>query len=387
MVHGGSVLRILCFAMPLLRVITGESVLLFHRGVSLTAHKQDGTFLQNVALANANVAFATASGSTLLVVNGSQLCRVTIAADRTQTSLTTLSTPFSCVSAAISPDQTRLTGGYYEVWDNGKGSGPYNVFRLYWYTPFPSLNWVESQAYFANGDLRIDSSNRFLLTPDTVLHTIYKYTFSTGDFIPLAGFGGYSGYSDGVGEAALFSSPIGLDIPQDASYAWVADYGNNRIRKVDCVTQAVTTIATVPSPQYLRFSPDMTKAWIYAMGKLYSLSVSTSSLTLLTTLTPNNVLSMSLLTLPCSVCAPGYYAVSACNTTDNTVCAICPANSQCGGGTRTACPSPSVSPAGSQSFVNCSCPQGMRGQVTSSTNAQCYPCETGVFCPGQVCTC
>ena len=61
-------------------------------------------------------------------------------------------------------------------------------------------------------------------------HTIRMIT-PDGIVTTLAGAGGQSGANDGSGDAARFSSPIGLAV-DGAGNVYVADSGNNRIRKV-----------------------------------------------------------------------------------------------------------------------------------------------------------
>ena len=87
------------------------------------------------------------------------------------------------------------------------------------------------------------------------------------------------------------------------------------------------------------------------------------------------------------VCSPQYYMNSTANS-DN-VCVICPKNSQCQDNILTPCPPPSVSPIGSSSYLNCSCPAGTSGVVTGPTQdaATCTPCSKGMFCPGLPCKC
>jgi TNFR/NGFR cysteine-rich region len=89
----------------------------------------------------------------------------------------------------------------------------------------------------------------------------------------------------------------------------------------------------------------------------------------------------------CSVCGPGHYVSSPCTGTSDAVCALCPAMYHCQGTSQTACPPPSVSPAGSSSFLNCSCPVGTAGRVTDAGTALCSPCLPGWYCPGSGCQC
>ena len=88
----------------------------------------------------------------------------------------------------------------------------------------------------------------------------------------------------------------------------------------------------------------------------------------------------------CDVCGAGYYTSVACTGTTNTGCGVCPSNSYCKNGVVTACPGKSISPQGSSSFLNCSCPTGTSGTVTAQT-ATCSQCSPGSFCSGTSCQC
>ena len=93
---------------------------------------------------------------------------------------------------------------------------------------------------------------------------ISKITLSTGASSVVAGSS--SGYVDGTGTTAQFSSPTSLDIASDGTYLWVADYGNNAIRQVVLSTGVVSTVRNVfdtfSKPQIVRFTTSGT-AWIY----------------------------------------------------------------------------------------------------------------------------
>ena len=89
----------------------------------------------------------------------------------------------------------------------------------------------------------------------------------------------------------------------------------------------------------------------------------------------------------CATCGAGYYVTSPCTTTSDTECAPCPANYQCSNGIKAACPIPSVSPVGSSTFLNCSCPAGTAGWVTNTDTALCTPCLPGQYCQGSSCQC
>lgn len=67
----------------------------------------------------------------------------------------------------------------------------------------------------------------------------------TGSVTTFAGASGFSGFVDGIGAVARFSLPQGMTT--DGTYLYVADYLNNAIRKIDPVTQAVSTFAGSPT--------------------------------------------------------------------------------------------------------------------------------------------
>ncbi|WP_147456036.1 hypothetical protein [Leptospira stimsonii] len=72
-------------------------------------------------------------------------------------------------------------------------------------------------------------------------HYIVKYNLMNNTYSTIAGFGGTSGSTDGVGTAARFNAPKG--IATDGTYLYVADTGSNKIRKIKISDNTVTTIA------------------------------------------------------------------------------------------------------------------------------------------------
>lgn len=75
-------------------------------------------------------------------------------------------------------------------------------------------------------------------------NTIRKVVITTGAVTTIAGTAGTTGSTDGTGAAARFSSTSG--ITTDGTNLYVADSGNNTIRKVVISSGAVTTIAGTP---------------------------------------------------------------------------------------------------------------------------------------------
>lgn len=97
-----------------------------------------------------------------------------------------------------------------------------------------------SIARFNNPDgITTDGTN--LYVSDTNNNTIRKIVISTGAVTTIAGSSSIAGSTDGTGSAALFKSPRG--ITTDGTNLYVADTGNNSIRKIVIATGVVTTIA------------------------------------------------------------------------------------------------------------------------------------------------
>ncbi|EOD25289.1 hypothetical protein EMIHUDRAFT_237929 [Emiliania huxleyi CCMP1516] len=73
-------------------------------------------------------------------------------------------------------------------------------------------------------------------------HKIRRVEVATGAVSTLAGSGA-QGSADGMGDAAQFSRPIGVAVSPDGSALFVADFGSHKIRRVEVATGAVTTVA------------------------------------------------------------------------------------------------------------------------------------------------
>lgn len=85
------------------------------------------------------------------------------------------------------------------------------------------------------------AGNGTVFVADTLNHTIRKIT-PTGVVTLLAGSPGVAGFADGAGiGVAMFDRPTGL-AADAAGNVYVADYNNNRIRKID-IAGVVSTVA------------------------------------------------------------------------------------------------------------------------------------------------
>jgi len=80
-----------------------------------------------------------------------------------------------------------------------------------------------------------------LYVADFAYGTIRRIVISTGVVTTIAGGGSSSGSMDGTGSAASFDAPAGMTT--DGTNLYVAESGNDTIRKVVLATGAVTTIA------------------------------------------------------------------------------------------------------------------------------------------------
>lgn len=83
-----------------------------------------------------------------------------------------------------------------------------------------------------------------LYVADTCNHTIRAIDIATGQVTTLAGVAGTAGTYDGFGTGAFFTYPDGLAAEGTALY--VADSGNNTIRRIALDSTEVATIAGVP---------------------------------------------------------------------------------------------------------------------------------------------
>lgn len=94
--------------------------------------------------------------------------------------------------------------------------------------------------YWPNG-LTTDGTN--LYVADSGNNKIRKIVIATGEVTTIAG-SGVSGWGDaGVGTNALFFGPWG--ITTDGSYLYVSDYGNNMVRRIYIGTGSAYTVQTI----------------------------------------------------------------------------------------------------------------------------------------------
>jgi len=74
-------------------------------------------------------------------------------------------------------------------------------------------------------------------------HRIFKISPPPKRKVAILAGMNFSGYRDGPCGEALFNSPSGLTVDPVSGDLFVADYGNHRIRRINPVTQMVTSFA------------------------------------------------------------------------------------------------------------------------------------------------
>lgn len=102
-----------------------------------------------------------------------------------------------------------------------------------------TTNGVGSVARF-NWPVQITNDGTFLYTADINSHTIRKIDPFTREVTTIAGLGGTSGSTDGVGTAARLNRPVGLSFSEPNLY--FTDEGTNKVRKINLTSGQVSTI-------------------------------------------------------------------------------------------------------------------------------------------------
>ncbi|TCO77457.1 NHL domain-containing protein [Marinisporobacter balticus] len=99
------------------------------------------------------------------------------------------------------------------------------------------------------GDVDVDKNGNIYIA-DSYNHRVRKIDAETGNITTIAGNGtaGYGG-DGGLATAAQLDRPYGLAIDEKGG-VYIADYVNNRIRKVDTTTGIISTIAGDGTPEY-----------------------------------------------------------------------------------------------------------------------------------------
>jgi sugar lactone lactonase YvrE len=107
-------------------------------------------------------------------------------------------------------------------------------------TPGSADGKIAGASFYNPCGLAYDGSGN-LYVSDALNHEIRKIVITTGVVSTIAG-STTSGFSNGIGSAARFNTPIGLAIDGSGNL-YIADMGNNEIRKIALASGMVTTIA------------------------------------------------------------------------------------------------------------------------------------------------
>lgn len=89
-----------------------------------------------------------------------------------------------------------------------------------------------------------------LFISDTENHVIRKFNLVTNAVTTVVGYVGVGGFLDGIGTSAAVKNPAGLSISQDGTVLYLADNGNNMIRKIEISNYNTMVIAGSGSAAY-----------------------------------------------------------------------------------------------------------------------------------------
>jgi sugar lactone lactonase YvrE len=131
-----------------------------------------------------------------------------------------------------------------------------------------SANGTGSQARFANPQGVVADATAAYVA-DTGNDVIRKINLQTRVVTTLAGAVGQASLTDGPAGDARFNAPAGLALDGAAGRLYVADTGNRSIRSIDLVAGKVTTLALTPMGDASFEGFDAPTGLALAQGKLY----------------------------------------------------------------------------------------------------------------------
>ena len=109
-------------------------------------------------------------------------------------------------------------------------------------TPFFFDQTGTSASFNSPRGIALSLDGVFALVADTSNHRIRHIVVKTGVVTTVCG-SNTAGSTDAVGASATFNGPRGVVISADSSFALVADTDSHKIRRIDLVSKAVTTVA------------------------------------------------------------------------------------------------------------------------------------------------
>jgi sugar lactone lactonase YvrE len=105
-----------------------------------------------------------------------------------------------------------------------------------------SRDGIAAAARFS-GPAGMASDGTTAYVADTGNDTLRKVVLATGAVTTLAGAAGTASFADGAGSVARFDQPQGVALDCAAQALYVADTGNRRVRRVDLADGSVSTLA------------------------------------------------------------------------------------------------------------------------------------------------
>ena len=107
--------------------------------------------------------------------------------------------------------------------------------------------------FLGDSGIALDGAGNLYIA-DTGNNTIRKIVIATAAVTTIAGTPMMAGSADGTGAAARFNRPQGLALDASGNL-WVADSGNATVRKIDLATNAVTTPIGIAGHHGVSFGP------------------------------------------------------------------------------------------------------------------------------------
>lgn len=185
-----------------------------------------------------------ADGSILYVADrwNNRIRKITLGAASATHKVSTKSTAYATSSLITGAGRINSTGDTTNAYQEG-GACSQIVDRN------DALTTQSGCAYFQSPtSIILDPSGQYLYVADTGNNRIRKVRLSDGVTSLVAG--NTAGYANGIGSSAQFSAPWGLAINDAGTTLYVADRGNQRIRAIDLSTNTVTTLAGSGSAGY-----------------------------------------------------------------------------------------------------------------------------------------
>ncbi len=247
---------------------------------------------------------------------------------------------------------------------------------------------TEAQFNLPHG-IVVDPTGVALYVADSGNHCLRRVSLATGAVTTLAGNASETdgGLRDGVGAVALFRTPTSVAVDAGGAYIYVADTGNNCVRRLVLISGLVSTLAGSGAPAFV---DDL--GLLAAFAAPSGIAVDPHAQNLYVADADNSrVRLVSLYTA--SPCPPGTYCgASAAEATACLASFYCPLESQ--SQPLPLCPAGAYCAAGVSAGVPCPsgyfCPPAvaaplaaLRGSFSNSTGlSAAWPCTPGRYCSG-----